>query len=68
MHEPKGSDPCTLPEVALRHYESLCRRVKKMDHNKMLINFEVVAMHISSLLKGRDYPADLSDLAEMLDV
>lgn len=68
IHEPKESNPNTLPDVALRHYQSLRRRVKKMAHNKMLINFEVVAMHLSTLMQGKDYPDELSDLAEMLDV
>ena len=50
-----------------RQWESICRRVNKLERYKMLINFEVAAMHLSSLLKGKEYPVDVSDLARMLN-
>jgi hypothetical protein len=50
-------------DTTLKHLHSVCRRVARMDRNKMLINFEVAAMHLSSLLKGKDYPDTISALA-----
>lgn len=38
------------------HLESVCQRVAKMDRNKMFINFEITAMHLSSLLKVCCFP------------
>jgi hypothetical protein len=34
-----------------------------MDRNKMLINFEIAALHLSLLLKGKDYPDTVQELA-----
>jgi hypothetical protein len=38
-------------DITLRHLELVCQRVAKMDRYKMFINFEMVAMHLSLLLK-----------------
>jgi len=55
-------------DTTLKHLHSVCRRVTRMDRNKMFINFELAAMHVSSLLKGKDYPGTISALAAMHDL
>lgn len=52
-------------DVTLKHLESVCQRLGKVERNKTLINFELAAMYLTSLLKGKDYPDTLSELAEM---
>jgi hypothetical protein len=34
-----------------------------MDQNKILINFELVALHLSLFMKGKDYPDTVAELA-----
>ena len=65
MHEPERCDTASQDDVTLKHFRSVCQRVAMMDRNKMLINFELVAMHLSCLLKGQDYPCTLEAFAEM---
>jgi hypothetical protein len=36
-----------------------------MDQNKILINFELAALHLSLLLQGKDYPDDVKELADL---
>jgi len=48
--------------------ESVYRRFNKIEQNKILINFELAAMHLSSLIKGKDYPDKVSGLAKMYDL
>jgi hypothetical protein len=65
----KSSDTAQEPQdVTHRLWHSVRRRIYKMDRNKMMINFELAALHLSSLLEGKEYPATLPALAEMLDV
>ena len=52
-------------DITLKHLHSICQCVSMMDCNKMLINFKLVAMHISILLKGKDYLNTVEALAEM---
>jgi hypothetical protein len=52
-------------DTTLKHLHSVCRRLSRMDRNKMLINFELTAMRLSSLLKGKDYPDTILALAAM---
>jgi hypothetical protein len=49
-------------DVTLKHLESVCQRVARMDKNKILINFEIAALHLSLLLQGKDYPDHVSEL------
>jgi hypothetical protein len=61
-----GIEP--TPDITLRRWDSICQRVAKTHRNKMLMNFELAALHLSSFIKGKEYPATLSGLAEMLDM
>lgn len=51
--------------VTLKHLESVCQCVARMDQNKILINFELAALHLSLLLQGKDYPDDVKELADL---
>jgi hypothetical protein len=62
---PEAEQEGVESDITLKHLHSICRRVAMMDRNKMLINFELAAMHISTLLKGKDYPDTVEALADM---
>lgn len=49
-------------DVTLKHLELVCQHVAQMDKNKILINFEIAALHLSLLLQGKDYPDNVSEL------
>jgi hypothetical protein len=68
LPETEIQEPAHQSDTTLKHLHSVCRRVARMDRNKMLINFELAAMHLSSLLKGKDYPDTVSALAAMHDL
>ena len=63
LPEVDGLSISTQTDVTLKHLESVSQRVARMDRNKMVINFEVAAMHLSLLLKGQDYPNTVAELA-----
>jgi hypothetical protein len=68
LPETETHEPVIQSDTTLKHLNSVCRRLSRMDRNKMLINFELAAMHLSSLLKGKDYPDTISALAAMHDL
>jgi hypothetical protein len=61
-----GSNP--LEDITVKHLQSICRHVTSKDRNKMLVNFELAATYLSSLLKGEEYPDTLLELAEANDL
>lgn len=55
----------TQTDVTLKCLESVCQRVARMDCNKILVNFEIAALHLSLLFKGLDYPDTIAELADL---
>ena len=65
---PLETEGSNQTDITAKHLESVCLRVKNIEQNKILINFELAAMYLSSLMKGKDYPDKVSELAKMHDL